>query len=78
VAIYTHRDAAALAKQLADERIHRKEAIELYAIERTLIDGLCERLDRRLTFTLLAQEGHLFVTVADDTMDGSVQRVSLI
>ena len=77
VAVYTHRDATALAKQLADQRIHRKEAIELYAIDRALIDALCERLERRMTLTLLAQDGHLFVTIGDDTMEGSVQRVSL-
>jgi uncharacterized protein YaeQ len=77
VAIYTHRDATLLAKQLSDERIHRKEAVELYAVDRTLIDALCERLDRRMSFTLLAQEGHLFITVGDDSIEGSVQRVSL-
>jgi uncharacterized protein YaeQ len=77
VAIYTHRDAIALAKQLADQRIYKKEAIELYAIERTLIGALCERLDRRIEFTLLAQDGHLFMTVGEDTMEGSVQRVPL-
>jgi uncharacterized protein YaeQ len=77
VAIYTHRDATAFVRQLGDQRIHKKDAIELYAIDRTLIESLCERLDRRMTVTLLAQEGHLFITVGDETVQGSVERVPL-
>ena len=78
VAVYTHRDATALARQLAAERIHKKEAIELYAVDRALIDGIVERLDRRMTLTLLAQDNHLFITIGDDTIEGSVQRTPLL
>ncbi|MGH7679301.1 MAG: YaeQ family protein [Gemmatimonadaceae bacterium] len=77
VAIYTTRDAAAFAKQLGDQRIHKKEALELHTIDRALVDTLCERLDRRMTLTLLAQEGHLFITVGDDTVEGSLQSGAL-
>ena len=77
VAIYTHRDARALAAQFADQRIYRRDAIELYAIDRTLIDALVERLDRRMALTLLAQEGHLFITVGDETVEGAIKRVPL-
>ena len=78
VAVYTHRDATALARQLAAERIHKKEAIELYAVDRALIDGIVERLDRRMTLTLLAQDNHLFITIGDDTIEGSVQRTPIL
>src|SRR5688572_12036100 len=77
VAIYTHRDARALAAQFADQRIYRRDAIELYAIDRTLIDALVERLDRRMALTLLAQEDHLFITVGDETVEGAIKRVPL-
>lgn len=77
VAIYTHRDPTTFLKQLGDQRIHKKEAIELYAIDRALIDALAERLDRRMSLTLLEQEGHLFLTVGDETVEGSVLRVAL-
>ena len=77
VAIYTHRDAAAFVRQLGDQRIHRKEAVELYAFDRALIDALIERLDRRMSFTLLAQHGDLLVTVGDESIEGTVHRVSL-
>src|SRR5258708_17148025 len=47
VAIYTHRDPARLVSQLSGERIHRSADLELYGIDRALIDGLIARLDRR-------------------------------
>ena len=37
VVVYTHKDPAQLVGRLAGERIHRAEAIELYAIDRRLI-----------------------------------------
>ena len=77
VAVYTHRDAVAFVKQLADQRIHKKEAIELYVIDRALIDALVERLERRLSFVLLEQHGDLLVTIGDDSIEGTVQRVAL-
>ena len=37
VAVYTHKDPAQFLKQLAGERIHRGEALELHAIDRALV-----------------------------------------
>src|SRR5580658_7163675 len=34
VVVYTHKDAAQLASRLGAERIHRVEALELYAVDR--------------------------------------------
>ena len=34
VAVYTHKDPARLVASLAGERIHRVEALELYAVDR--------------------------------------------
>src|SRR5918997_7076013 len=35
VAVYTHRPPAQLLRALAGERIHRADALELYAVDRT-------------------------------------------
>ena len=74
VAVYTHREPAQLLRQLAGERIHRVESVELYAIDRSLVSGLVERLDRRNRWTLSATERHLYVTVGDTTIEGDVVR----
>jgi uncharacterized protein YaeQ len=77
VAVYTHRGAAALVRQLAGERIHRAEALELYAVDRDLVDALVARLDRRMTFDLSVTDRHLFVSHDGASLEGAVERVTL-
>jgi uncharacterized protein YaeQ len=77
VAVYTHRDPRTLIKTLSGERIHRADALELYAIDRELIAWLAERLDRRMMLDLSVTEGHLYVTLGGATADGAVERISL-
>lgn len=77
VAVYTHRDPAMLLRQLAGERIHRAEALELYAVDRELLAGLAERLERRMAIGLSVTDRHLFVTLGGETLSGAVERVAL-
>lgn len=77
VAVYTHKDPRQLARSLAGERIHRAEALELHAFDRDLIAALAGRLDRRMIFTMSVTDRHLFITVAGDTVEGSVSRFSI-
>ena len=78
VAVYTHRDPAQLLRQLAGERIHRAEALELYAIDSSLLTALAERLERRMSFQLSVTEGHLYLTLGDVSLDGAVVRHALV
>jgi uncharacterized protein YaeQ len=77
VAVYTHRDPAQIQRQLAGERIHRGEALELYAIDRGVIAGLTQRLERRMSFDLSVTDRHLFISIGDDTLSGDVVRIML-
>jgi uncharacterized protein YaeQ len=77
VAVYTHRDPANLRRQLAGEKIHRADALELYAIDRDLVDGLVRRLERRMQFDLSVTDRHLFISVGNTTLSGGVERVDL-
>jgi uncharacterized protein YaeQ len=74
VAVYSHRDAAPLLGRLAGERIHRAEALEVYAIDRALIGGLAARLARRMAWSLAVQDRELYLTTGGDTLSGSVSR----
>ena len=51
VVVYTHKDPAQLVNRLSGERIHRVEALEVYAIDRRLVGALA--LDGHLP-------GHLY------------------
>ncbi len=77
VAVYTHRDLAQLWRQWEGEKIHRAEQIELYALDRELIDAIAERLDRRMKLELSVTDGTIFVNVAGSTLSGTVQRLSV-
>ena len=77
VAVYTHRDPAQLQRILAGERIHRADALELWAIDRDLVAALAERLDRRMTLDLSITDRHLFVTLAGESMSGEVARFAI-
>ena len=74
VAVYTHKDPAALVRQLAGERIHRAEHLELHALDRALVAALAGRLQRRMTFALAVSERQLYVTIGDTALSGAVVR----
>jgi hypothetical protein len=62
---------------LTGERIHRPEALELYAIDRGLIGAFVARLDRRMGFALSVADRELNLSFGTDTLTGSVVRHSL-
>jgi uncharacterized protein YaeQ len=75
VVVYTHKDAQQLAARLASERIHRMEALELYAIDPELLNALAKRLERRMSFTFTVSDQHLYLSLGDDTFTAVVERV---
>ena len=77
VAIYTHRDPSALVRQLAGERIHRGDEIELFGIEREFLASLVARLDRRTTFTLSVADRQLYLTIGGETLSMALERTLL-
>jgi uncharacterized protein YaeQ len=74
VAVYTHKDTAQLIARLAGERIHRVEALELYAIDRDLIGALAARLERRMAWSVSVSDRDLYVSIGADTFSGPVSR----
>jgi uncharacterized protein YaeQ len=75
VAVYTARPDR-LKQLLAGEKVHRAEALELFAVDRGLLDGLVKRLERRMAFDLSVTGGHVFVSLGSETLDGAVERFS--
>ena len=60
VVVYTHKDSTQFLKQLAGERIHNAEGLELYAIDRGLVNALVAHLDRRVAFSLSITDRELY------------------
>jgi uncharacterized protein YaeQ len=77
VVVYTHKDPRLLLKSLAGERIHRAEALELYALDRELIEEVAQRLQRRMRMELTVTDRHLFVTIGGETLSAEVETLAL-
>jgi uncharacterized protein YaeQ len=77
VAVYTHKDPAQMLRLWAAERIHGIGKLELYRVDRALLDPLIEVLDRRMAFSLSVNERDLYIAIGDRTIEGRVARVAL-
>ncbi len=75
VAVYTHKDATQMAARLLGERIHRIDALELYAMDFEWLTNLAERLERRTALTLTVSEQHLYLSLGDETLSGAIKRI---
>jgi uncharacterized protein YaeQ len=72
VVVYTHKDPRQFLNQLAGEKIHRAETLELYAIDRALISALVARLERRVAFSVSVTDRELYVAIGTETLQGAV------
>lgn len=77
VAVYAHREPRVWLRTLAEARIHRADALEVYALDRELVAALAERLERRTRWGVAVTDRHLYVTVGGATLDGAVEPLAL-
>lgn len=78
VAVYTHKDPAQYLKQIAGAKIHRAEALEIYAIDRALVAALVARLERRVAFSLSVNDRELYLSIGTENLTGAVSRLRLV
>ena len=74
VAVYTHQDPRRYWESLAAERIHRAEALELWALDRELMSALVTGLERRTAFELSVSDGTLYLTLGGVLHEGTLAR----
>ncbi|HEY4368117.1 MAG TPA: YaeQ family protein [Steroidobacteraceae bacterium] len=77
VAVYAHKDVSALLTQLGSERIHRAADLEIYALDRTLLNALVPLLGRRMDFDLAVTERNLYLSLGDTTLTGVITQHQL-
>lgn len=76
VVVYTHRDPRQLVAQLEGKRIHRREEMEIWALDRSFVAELGEGLDRRTSISLSVTEGHLYAGIGGRTLSAVLEPVS--
>jgi uncharacterized protein YaeQ len=75
--VYTHKEPRLFLRAYEGARIHRAEALELYAVDRDLLAEIVGRLDRRMKLSLTATEGELFLDFGGDSVSGRVERLTM-
>lgn len=74
VVVYTHKDPVMVLRQFEGEKIHRAEHMELRSIDREFLAAFVAHLDRRTKFALSVTDGHLYLTIGGETLEGVVER----
>ncbi|MBK9033088.1 MAG: YaeQ family protein [Myxococcales bacterium] len=76
VAVYGWRNLVGLAAELQERKVHKADAIELYALAPELLDAIAATLDRNNTWELSVAGGTIYLAVGDKQHEGTVTRVS--
>jgi len=76
VVVYVHKDYRQWLSELTTAPIHRREALEVYALDRALIADIVARLERRMSFALAVSDAELFVAFSDANSSGPVSRLA--
>ena len=77
VVVFTQHDPRVLVEEARTRPIHKVEQIEVYAIDPKLLEELEALTDRNARWTLLRNDGLLFVTVGEKSVSGPVTRHEL-
>jgi uncharacterized protein YaeQ len=78
VVVFTQHDPRLLQKEAASRAIHKVEQIEAYALDPAFLDRLAALTDRNTRWTLLRNDGIVYVTVGDESVEGVITKHSLV
>ena len=77
VAVYIHKESAQWLAGLRAAKIHKADDLQLYAVERSLVASLAAKLDRRMSFALAVSDREVFISLADVTLNGRIERLTV-
>jgi uncharacterized protein YaeQ len=77
VVVFTQHDLRLLQKEAASRPIHKVERIEVYALEPAFLDRLAALTDRNARWTLLRNEGIVYITVGDESLEAPLTKHAL-
>jgi uncharacterized protein YaeQ len=77
VVVYTQHDFRLLQKEAAARPIHKAERIEVYALDAAFLDRLAALTDRNARWTLSRNDGTVYITVGDESVEAPITRHAL-
>ncbi|HEY2404631.1 MAG TPA: YaeQ family protein [Polyangiaceae bacterium] len=77
VSLFTHVELPVLLRDASARPIHRVEEITVYCLEASFLDAVAAKLGKNSDFELVRTEGQLYLTLAGETLNGSLTQCSL-
>jgi uncharacterized protein YaeQ len=74
VVVFTQHDPRVFLSEAAKGDIHKADRIEIYALDPKFLDQLGALTDRNSRWTLLRNDGVLYVTVGEKTVSGPLTK----
>jgi uncharacterized protein YaeQ len=77
VVVFTQHDPRLLRNEAGARDIHKADQIEVYALEPKFLQQLGALTDRNARWTLLRNDGVLYITVGAESVSGAVTKHAL-
>lgn len=78
VALFTHVELPLLLREASARPIHQVERIAVYRFDAEFLDMLDRKLDKNSKFEIVRTDGQLYVTIAGETLNGTLSECSLL
>jgi uncharacterized protein YaeQ len=78
VLLFTHVEVALLLREASARPIHHVERIEVWRFEPEFLDALAAKLEKNSKFEVVRTDGQLYVTLAGETLNGTLTQCSLV
>ncbi len=77
VALYTYADPTLLQREAKTRTIHKVDGIEVHRLEPAFLDAIEPHVGRNSELELTRNEGQLYVSVDGETLEGTLERISI-
>jgi len=77
VVVVTHKNPQLLRETLLGATVHKKDALEIYAVEGALLEALLPLVEKTNDWSLTFTEGSVYVTAGAANHSGAFERISL-
>jgi uncharacterized protein YaeQ len=77
VVVVTHKNPQQVLDEVASKDIHRKQALEIYAVEDALLRALEPTVQKTTTWEVTFTDGQVYVVADGETVSGTLERVTV-
>ena len=78
VVVFTQHDPRLLLREAASRPIHKADQIEAYALDPKFLEQLGALTERNTRWTLMRNDGLVYVTIGAETVSGPITRHALV